>query len=566
MTLFALLIIIILAAGFRLYDIQGYPGGLFPDEAANGEDALLVLDGDIRPFYPRGNGREGLYFFLEALSIKFFGIGVWQLHLVSALIGVATVAAMYFATRPWFGRVAGLLAAGLLATNHWHVTMSRTGFRAILIPLAVALFTAWVGYTISAVKKKKLRASYIYAALAGVALAGGFYTYIAYRVMIGVVLGILFFMFLAGLHPKIGFPHGKRYWRQVLVGVLAGLIVLLPLIIFFVGDPAAFVGRAGQVSIFNKDLQLEFGGGTLVGTLLYSLRETLYSFFGGTGDLNWRHNVAGFPLLNPLTGVLFLLGLSWAINGLVLVVYKIMAGKELHLGMIYPYLLLLISGFLVPIITTAEGVPHGLRSVGLIVPIFLLAGTAGAVSWRWTEKFLVPLKLRSVGVGVGIGLVVLALTYDGTLYFVFARNDSDAHYDYRTDLTDVSNYLNTYHREQPAAPRPYLVLEGFSLQSVHFLTSVSAHEYLPDDGVHPDVDEHIWRAIDPGRAHLTRLQPGELIIFTQSTMADADRYLRAQGDDIELLESRSNRFNQEIMRIYRGVPGEVLGTTSDLDA
>ena len=53
--------IVVLAAGFRLYDLQNFPGGLFPDEAANGEDALLVLDGDYRPFYPRGNGREGLY-------------------------------------------------------------------------------------------------------------------------------------------------------------------------------------------------------------------------------------------------------------------------------------------------------------------------------------------------------------------------------------------------------------------------------------------------------------------------------------------------------------------------
>ncbi|MCH8748661.1 glycosyltransferase family 39 protein, partial [Patescibacteria group bacterium] len=155
----AVVAVVGLATFFRMYDITNYPPGLFPDEAANGEDALLIMEGDYRPFYPRGNGRESLFFYLEAISLSLFGVGVWQLHLVAALIGVLTVLATYFATRVWFGRLAGILAAGLLATNHWHVTMSRTGFRAILIPLLVALFTAWVGYTIQAVKKKRSRSS-----------------------------------------------------------------------------------------------------------------------------------------------------------------------------------------------------------------------------------------------------------------------------------------------------------------------------------------------------------------------------------------------------------------------
>src|SRR3989344_9081038 len=87
--------IIALAAWFRLYDIQNYPPGIFPDVAANGEDVLLILDGDMRPFYPRGNGREALFFYLQALMVTIFGIGVWPMHAASALVGSATVAAVY---------------------------------------------------------------------------------------------------------------------------------------------------------------------------------------------------------------------------------------------------------------------------------------------------------------------------------------------------------------------------------------------------------------------------------------------------------------------------------------
>jgi 4-amino-4-deoxy-L-arabinose transferase-like glycosyltransferase len=242
--------VVALGAFVRFYDITNYPPGLFPDEAANGEDVLLILDGDVRPFYPRGNGREALFFYLQALMVKMFGIGAWPMHAASALVGTATVAAIYFATRPWFGRLAGLLAAFFLATNHWHITLSRTGFRAIMIPLFVALFTAFVGYVIREVKGKQAKArysSYVYAALAGVALAGGFYTYIAYRVMIGVVLVMAILILLddwileSRQHSQIharDLPHLMRYWRQLLVGAVAALIVLAPLGWYFAQEPS----------------------------------------------------------------------------------------------------------------------------------------------------------------------------------------------------------------------------------------------------------------------------------------------------------------------------------------
>lgn len=550
-------VLVVLAGWFRLYDIQSYPPGLFPDQAANGEDALLILEGDTRPFYPRGNGREGLFFYLDAASIFLFGVGVWQLHAVSAAVGIGTVALMYPATRPWFGRVAGLLATYFLATNYWHVTLSRTGFRAILIPLFVAAFTAAVGYTIQAVKKKKVTQSYTYAALAGAVFTGGFYTYIAYRVMIGVVIGIVVLLLLAALHPKIGFPHVRRYGKQVIIAAMAGLIVFLPLGWYFAQHPEAFVGRAGQVSIFSPDLQREYGGGTLLGTLLYSTRETLLSFFVGAGDLNWRHNVAGYPLLNPLMGVLFLLGLAWTIQGTVVVTRSIIRGKEVHLGMIYPYALLLLVGMLLPVITTAEGLPHGLRSVGLIAPIFLLAGTAGAVIIHWVVARFPKEPTKALLLGGMAGILVVSGVYDGLLYFFVSRNDSEAAYAYRADLTGVAAYINEYAARYPDGPRPYLVLDRFSVQTIHFLqhtydraarrASPPAHDYLD----HPDEAQHKYEALDPATSHLTPLAEGRVIIFTQSTIFDADRYVQTHGAAIELVESRRNRFGEEIMRIYQ---------------
>ncbi len=563
-----LIAIIALAAWLRLYDIKNYPPGIFPDVAANGEDVMLILDGDVRPFYPRGNGREALFFYLQALLVKIYGIHVWPMHAASALIGIATVAAVYFATRPWFGRLSGLLAAFFLATNHWHIALSRTGFRAIMVPLFVLLFTAAVGYLIRSVKhknKSKVKrdrarySSYLYAILAGAAFAGGFYSYIAYRAMIGVVLGIALLLLVDDwLLPGRKLPHFMRYGQHLVLALLAAAVVIAPLGIYFTLHPDAIVGRAGQVSIFSPDLQREVGGGTLAGTLQYSTRETLMSFFAGSGDLNWRHNVAGFPLLNPLVGILFLLGLAWTIHGTVMVLYAVARGRQVHLGMVYPYILLLLLGMLLPVITTAEGLPHGLRSVGLVAPIFILAGTAGSVVWYWLQRHVGKGISQAAVWGVGIGLLVLSGLYGGALYFLIARNDPAAHAAYRADLPVVTEYIKGVAAE---GKRPYLVLDEFSLQSVHWLTTVAAHDHVVGDQPHPDVDQHLWRQLDPAQSHLIPLQPGEVMIFTQSTLPDADRY-KEQHPGVQQLEQRYNRFGQEIMRVYGSssdAPAEPVG-------
>jgi hypothetical protein len=380
-------------------------------------------------------------------------------------------------------------------------------------------------------------------------------------------------------------PHFKKYGWHLLFSVVAGLIVLAPLGWYFVQNPADFVGRAGQVSVFNEELQDEFGNGSLWLTIWYSIRETTMSFFAGQGDLNWRHNVAGYPLLNPLVGLLGLLGLAWAFIEFGFLLKKMYRGEEIHLSVIFPYLLLLIFGMAVPVVTTIEGIPHALRSVGMIVPIFMLAGTAGAVVIHWFQKKYKEGIIKDVCYGLVMGLLLLVMVYDGALYFFVSRNESEAYYAYRADLTEVAKYIDEKSKFQnpnfkddlgSRDRRPYLVLDKFSLQTIHFLTRSTerqgwklmsqAHDHTVGDEGHPDEADHRWRQIDPERSHLTALNPGEIIVFTQSTIFDTKRYEESHPE-VEVIDSRTNRFGQEIMRVYRlresGLPGEVEGIESD---
>lgn len=576
LTVIGFVVVVALAIGFRFYGIQDYPPGLFPDQAANGEDALLILQGDARPFYERGNGREALFFFIQAASIKLFGVGVWPMFAASALVGVLAVAAVFFATRPIFGRMAALLAAFFMATSYWQVTISRTGFRAGLIPLCIAAFTAFAAYAVWTVGHKEKGLSYVFAALAGVAFSLGFYTYIAYRMMPFVVLAMLFLLVLASFHPKIGFPHVRRYGWQTLVGLLAAVVTLVPLLWYFGQHREAFIGRAGQVSIFSPDLQKKYGGGTLLGTLAYSTTETVRSFFIGQGDLNFRHSVPGRPLVNPLVSFLLLMGLVWALSGCWQMARRMVAGKEVHLTFAHAYLVILLVAMLVPVVTTAEGMPHGLRSEGAVVPVFMLAGMAGAVIIHALLKRVKDGPWRGVGLGVVAGLMIVSALYDGAAYFLLARNDAEAYYEYRGDLTSVSQYLNEYaiaHGPYTASiQRPYLVLDEFSVQTVHFLTHVTntgepdtqhAHDFRD----HPDEAKHKYVLLDPATSHLTALAAGQVIVFTQSTLPDADRYAEKYAGQVEILLQRKNRFGQEIMRVYKLRDGVVPSVDeADLDA
>src|SRR5581483_7767558 len=161
---FLLVVIILLAVFFRFYQILQMPGGLFPDEAANGLDINLMQQGHLQPFYERGNGREALFFYMEWASTAGFGKGQWQFHIVSSLIGVLAVLMVYFVTYRLFlmdvfvgasfsrqlsedGRASpaptesedgeyqrkkhrainiALLAAFLMAVSTWHIVLSRT--------------------------------------------------------------------------------------------------------------------------------------------------------------------------------------------------------------------------------------------------------------------------------------------------------------------------------------------------------------------------------------------------------------------------------------------------------
>ena len=77
--------LLLLAAAPRLSRLEQLPPGLFIDEAANGMDALGVLQGQHALFFPEITGREGMVIYATALAIAALGRTIMAVRLPAAL-------------------------------------------------------------------------------------------------------------------------------------------------------------------------------------------------------------------------------------------------------------------------------------------------------------------------------------------------------------------------------------------------------------------------------------------------------------------------------------------------
>lgn len=520
----ALLIFILLLALFgRFWNITSMPGGLFPDQAANGEDAISILNGDLQPFYERGNGREALFFYLQALLISIFGIGVWPMFAASALVGMATVIATYAAGKRVFGELVGLFAAFFLAINQWHISLSRTGFRAIMVPLFIALtFYFFAGIFQSKSVKQRVWQSIG----CGVSFGLGWYTYIAFRAFVGVAIVVIVSLILQSLLRKPRLIGFKKFSGAVVIIFLSTVLTMTPLLIYFYDHPGSFAGRSGQVSILNPDQNK----GNLIGTATDVLEKSILAFFT-SGDINPRHNVPGYPFLSPIPAVFLIIGLLIAFIRSLQYIHRLITGR--HTGQTLPFFacIVLLTVMLVPASATAEGIPHGLRSIGEIPVVFWLSGIGAA--WIISRiKKLPSLNARRIAAGVAMVLLAITALYEFVLYFEVSASTPKYWYEYRTDLTAVSNLLND--RAKTKQGKAYLVLDDFSVQTVHFLTTEQKYPYT---------------LLKPEKCEEIAIKPGEIIIFTQSTLPDAKRYKEKYPAITELLHN-VNKFGETTMVVY----------------
>ena len=516
--LILLLLILAIAIFFRFWNLAQIPPGLYPDVAINGNDALHALQtGQFKVFYPENNGREGLFINLIALSFWLFGASILAIKVVPAVIGVLTVLGLYLLIRELFGylknsktqapnskqisnsndqnskqfgilnlkncnlfgiwnlefgiscsEIIALLSSFFLAISFWHVNFSRLGFRAIMVPFCLVWSFYFLFRGLNAEQKNGLNKKIGNWILAGIFFCLGFYTYIAFRIAPLILLPILFFEIL-NYWPRLKSLIANRkslsdllkkiyivdhWWRwDVFFAVI--ILVALPLAIYFVQHPQDFMGRTGQVSVLATANPLK--------TLAVNTVKTL-GIFNIAGDCNWRHNdvypggnLLSFGACQPEllwpVGLLFLVGFFFAL----IEAFRPANWRQKQWPALAACwtLLFWFGAMLLPEVLTNEGVPHALRSIGVIPAVFIFAGLGAFLVFKIVKKWFRKTGAKLDLLYLLIFFLLAALAWrEFNKYFLDWGQRPEVKDEFTQRYVDEANYLNSL----PASIHKYVLV------------------------------------------------------------------------------------------------------------
>lgn len=179
-------------------------------EMASSNDYLTPYLNGIKYFE-----KPVLFYWLEVFAIKVFGLNLWSLRGVNALLGLFGTWLTYFTARTLYDRRTGLLAAIILGTSALYFVMAHM----ISLDLPVTVFLMASLYTfLLATKSLQKRLPYMWVSACFAALA----------VLSKGLIGLLFPIMIIGLW--ISLLNDWRLLRQIYLpsSLLIFLIIVLP--------------------------------------------------------------------------------------------------------------------------------------------------------------------------------------------------------------------------------------------------------------------------------------------------------------------------------------------------
>lgn len=358
-----------LAGLFRFVHLSTVPLDMWSDQAEKLLDVADVLAGRYAIFFTRNTGREALQFYMAAATARIFGTGVsfLTLKIGTALAGWLTLPFIYAFAREIVDRRAALAGMLLTGVAMWPNVISRTGLRFSLYPLfaAPALFLLARGL------RRQNRNDLL---LAGVVAGIGLHGYSPARVVpVLLAAGVL----LYALHPA---ARGQRVrllsWSAAAAGL--ALVVFIPLLRVALERPDDFLFRSlSRLGTAERPLP-----GPVVGLLISNLWNGLRMFNWDSG-LIWVVSLAGKPLLDWVTGALFVIGAA-----LCLVRYA-RRRQWVDLFVLLSIPMLMLPSWLALAFPGENPAPN--RASGVLIPVFILAGwalvaVAEAIAAAWPGR------------------------------------------------------------------------------------------------------------------------------------------------------------------------------------
>ena len=542
-----LLLILVLSGILRFIKLGEIPPGLHVDEAANAWNAYTVLKtgkdqhGVQWPVFSMrafGDNRTTSYMYALLPFQAAGGFTVWTARFPAAIGGVVTVLLIYLLGTRLFDRWTGLIAAGLLAVNPWHVQISRYGHEAALVPpLIMVTLVALLWANMPLDDREQGQARPLRAALAG-ALAGiSCYGYWAVRIFLPVFL------------PGAVLVAWRDWWDRLKTreGALAVGALLVAFAVTF--GPLAWkhftdpeISKRGQAVSWVWDESDALGE---------KIQKVLSRYLGHFGPDFLFVNGDGDPALSPPPGVgLFhWYELPLMLLGLMTCAMRFKTSRAARV------LLLWIILYPAPDLLYSHVTLHSLRSLPGLTGFILLEAVGAVSAGRWLRQHQRG-ALTAICSGMAITLLILNVRFLHRFFGDFQRQKYNV-LAFGADILEAARWIRPRFKDVDAvfvtgsAAHPYIImLMGLGYDPNQWFRDV--REIVPGplpSGAYRNEDVYIRY----GKVHF---------IFNESNLAAVDELLQNGRPDrvIFIVRPGELRFEKHTSPVYeiRNMDGQAV--------
>lgn len=434
--------LLLIGTGLRIWQLADLPPGVTNDEVTDIRIIETVRQGRIEVFYDlAGEGREGLYHVIVALVTILFGDSIFVYRLVALGAGLITLALVYALTTRLFGPLAGVAAAGLMASTFWMALLARGIGRETLLPLLVAAVLLAQARALRAYGDLEHEPSTVWFAALGGLLGLGFYLHPDNFVIVLMSMVFIAFMVLTRQSTMT-----RRILSYTNFAILVMVIIAMPYLISTIRLPE--LSGAGRV--FGS-----YSGGVLRSTLVG------VGALGLGGDLNPVHNLPGRPLTDVISFALLLLGTGVALR------YWRQPRFALPL--------VALAALLPPAVLT----PHNpdFLSLTALLPVFALFFGAGVNA----AHAALPRRARPLVVSGLLALLLVNAGWSASDLFTRWSAQPAVQTAYHTRQQAVARYLDSTAAQVPTvlcSPDPAASLNTDALSSADLILLMSQQSFV----------------------------------------------------------------------------------------
>jgi hypothetical protein len=388
------------AAALRLWQIGSIPSGVWLDELAIAANSITLAAGPFAPFastplfadHPEWVHTSNLYLYACWPLVRLSGYGFVGVKLISLLPGIAAPPLLYLLARRVLATGWAAFAAGLLALSHWHVTASRWGFDQVLV---TALGIVLIAALYDGLEHRHAATLTSAGVIAGLAL----YAYIAARLLLAAVVVVLV--------VRVAWLRTREPLRDLAAFGAGWAVAATPLVAYWLTHPGVFAVRMSELSIVGQAL-----AGDLA-PVLGNLRHYALMFFV-RGDFNPRQNVPGEAMLDPLTALLFAIGL----------VIAALRWRRTEHQLAVSWLLV---GLLGGVLTESVIGPNSYRTGHVVPACMLLAAVAAATLHRGFARAR-PHASSTLAPVAASAVLLSALTVTSVQYFLIRPQSRECYW------------------------------------------------------------------------------------------------------------------------------------------